>query len=185
MENLMAPRMVMQGTMVEILGVGVLLTGRAGVGKSETALALIKKGHSLVADDVTSLRLDSSGSIVGSPVGVTRYHMEIRGLGIIHVPSLFGVASVRNEKKLDLIINLCSPESVTAEDRSGQAIRTRSVFGVEVSTIEIPVAPGRDVANIVEVAALDQMLKRLGHDAAKELDAKLIAVLSGGGKADE
>lgn len=185
MENLMAPRVVTQGTMVEILGVGVLLTGRAGVGKSETALALIKKGHSLVADDVTSLRLDSSGSVVGAPVGVTRYHMEIRGLGIIHVPSLFGVASVRNEKKLDLVINLCSPETVTSEDRSGQASRTRSVLGVEVPTIEIPVAPGRDVANIVEVAALDQMLKRLGHDAAKELDAKLIAVLAGGGQADE
>ncbi|MEI6148185.1 MAG: HPr(Ser) kinase/phosphatase [bacterium] len=185
MENLMAPHMVMQGTMVEILGVGVLLTGRAGVGKSETALALIKKGHSLVADDVTALRLDSSGAVVGAPVGVTRYHMEIRGLGIIHVPSLFGVASVRNEKKLDVIINLCSPEAVASEDRSGQATRTRPVFGVEIPSIEIPVAPGRDVANIVEVAALDQMLKRLGHDAAKELDAKLISVLAGGGKADE
>jgi HPr kinase/phosphorylase len=185
MENLMAPRMVMQGTMVEILGVGVLLTGRAGVGKSETALALIKKGHSLVADDVTSLRLDSSGAVVGFPMGVTRYHMEIRGLGIIHVPSLFGVASVRNEKKLDLVINLCSPEAVSSEDRSGQVTQTRAVLGAEVPWIEIPVAPGRDVANIVEVAALDQMLKRLGHDAAKELDEKLIAVLAGGGKADE
>lgn len=185
MENLMAPRMVMQGTMVEILGVGVLLVGRAGVGKSETALALIKKGHSLVSDDVTALRLDSSGAVVGAPVGVTRYHMEIRGLGIIHVPSLFGVAAVRNEKKLDLVINLCSPEKVASEDRSGQITHTRQVLGVEIPSIEIPVAPGRDVANIVEVAALDQMLKRLGHDAAKELDEKLIAVLAGGRKADE
>lgn len=185
MENLMAPHMAMQGTMVEILGVGVLLTGRAGVGKSETALALIKKGHSLVADDVTALRLDSSGAVVGSPIGVTRYHMEIRGLGIIHVPSLFGVASVRSEKKLDMVVNLCSPEMVSAEDRSGQAVRTQAILGVEVPVIEIPVAPGRDVANIVEVAALDQMLKRLGHDAAKELDEKLIAALAGGKKADE
>jgi HPr kinase/phosphorylase len=185
MENLMAPHMVIQGTMVEILGVGVLLTGRAGVGKSETALALIKKGHSLVADDVTSLRLDSSGAVVGAPIGVTRYHMEIRGLGIIHVPSLFGVASVRNEKKLDLVINLCSPEMVSGEDRSGQAVRTRTILGSDIPLTEIPVAPGRDVANIVEVAALDQMLKRLGHDAAKELDEKLIAVLAGGKKADE
>ncbi len=185
MENLMAPRVTMQGTMVEILGLGVLLAGRAGVGKSETALALIKKGHSLVADDVTALRLDSSGVVIGAPVGVTRYHMEIRGLGIIHVPSLFGVASVRNEKKLDLIITLCSPDAISAEDRSGQAMRTRAVLGIEIPTIEIPVAPGRDVANIVEVAALDQMLKRLGHDAAKELDDKLIAVLAGGRKSDE
>jgi HPr kinase/phosphorylase len=185
MENLMAPRTTIQGTMVEILGIGVLLSGKAGVGKSETALALIKKGHSLVADDVTALRLDSSGAVIGAPVGVTRYHMEIRGLGIIHVPSLFGVASVRSEKKLDLIITLCSPESVSAEDRSGQAMRTREVLGVDIPTIEIPVAPGRDVANIVEVAALDLMLKGLGHDAAKELDAKLIAVLAGSRKADE
>jgi HPr kinase/phosphorylase len=185
MENLMAPRTVMQGTMVDILGIGVLLVGRAGVGKSETALALIKKGHSLVSDDVTALRLDSSGAVVGAPVGVTRYHMEIRGLGIIHVPSLFGVASVRNEKKLDLIISLCMTDRVSSEDRSGQAANTQTVLGVEVPTIEIPVAPGRDVANIVEVAALDQMLKRLGHDAAKELDERLIAVLAGGNKADE
>lgn len=178
MENLMAPRMIMQGTMVEILGVGVLLVGKAGVGKSETALALIKKGHCLVSDDVTSLRVDSSGAVIGSSTGVIRYHMEIRGLGIIHVPSLFGVASVRSEKRLDLVINLCSPEAITGEDRSGQNPVKRTILGVPIPSIEIPVAPGRDVANIVEVAALDQMLKRLGHDAAKELDEKLISVLA-------
>jgi HPr kinase/phosphorylase len=111
--------------------------------------------------------------------------MEIRGLGIIHVPSLFGVASVRNEKKLDLVINLCSPEMILAEDRSGQLIQQRTILGVNIPTIEIPVAPGRDVANIVEVAALDQMLKRLGHDAAKELDDKLISVLAKDDKQDE
>ena len=185
MENLMAPRMIMQGTMVEILGVGVLLVGKPGVGKSETALALIKKGHALVSDDVTSVRVDSAGSVIGAPVGVTRYHMEIRGLGIIHVPSLFGVASVRNEKKLDLVINLCSPDLISEEDRSGQNALKKNILGVDISCVEIPVAPGRDVANIVEVAALDQMLKRLGHDAAKELDEKLISVLSGEKKADE
>ena len=185
MEDLTAPRMVMQGTMVEILGVGVLLVGRAGIGKSETALALIKKGHSLISDDVTSLRVNNSGAVIGAPVGVTRYHMEIRGLGIIHVPSLFGVAAVRNEKRLDLVISLCSPDAVAAEDRSGQTPQVRTILGVNVPGIEIPVAPGRDVANIVEVAALDQLLKRLGHDAAKELDEKLISVLSGETKADE
>jgi HPr kinase/phosphorylase len=185
MGDLLAPHMVLQGTMVEILGVGVLLTGKPGVGKSETALALIKKGHCLVSDDVTSLRVDSAQDVIGSPIGVIRYHMEIRGLGIIHVPSLFGVASVRNEKKLDLVINLCSPEMILAEDRSGQLIQQRTILGVNIPTIEIPVAPGRDVANIVEVAALDQMLKRLGHDAAKELDDKLISVLAKDDKQDE
>lgn len=185
MENLMAPRTVMQGTMVEILGVGVLLVGKPGIGKSETALALIKKGHCLVSDDVTSMRVDSSGAVIGSPVGVTRYHMEIRGLGIIHVPSLFGVASVRNEKKLDLVITLSSPDAIITEDRSGQNAVKRTILGVDIPSIEIPVAAGRDVANIVEVAALDQMLKRLGHDAAKELDEKLISVLSGANHSDE
>jgi len=185
METLMAPRMIMQGTMVEILGVGVLLVGKAGVGKSETALSLIKKGHCLVSDDVTALRVDSSGDLIGSPVGVIRYHMEIRGLGIIHVPSLFGVASVRNEKKLDLVISLCSPDSISQEDRSGQDTVKRTILGVTIPSIELPVAPGRDVANIVEVAALDQMLKLLGHDAAKELDDKLISVLSENEKVHE
>lgn len=185
MGNLLAPHMVMQGTMVEIMGVGVLLIGKPGVGKSETALSLIKKGHCLVSDDVTSFQVDSSGDVIGSPIGVIRYHMEIRGLGIIHVPSLFGVASVRNEKKLDLVINLCSPEMIASEDRSGQMSENRNILGVNIPSIEIPVAPGRDVANIVEVAALDQMLKRLGHDAAKELDEKLISVLAKDDKTDE
>ncbi len=185
MESLMAPRQVIQGTMVEIMGLGVLLTGKAGVGKSETALSLIKRGHCLVADDVTSCRVDSSGGVIGSPMRATRYHMEIRGLGIIHVPSLFGVASVRGEKRLDLVIQLCTPDTVAADDRSGQTPGMRDIFGVRIPSISIPVAPGRDVANVVEVAALDQLLKRLGHDAAKELDDKLITILAAGGKADE
>jgi HPr kinase/phosphorylase len=137
-----------------------------------------------VADDVTSLRLDSSGDVIGAPVGVTRYHMEIRGLGIIHVPSLFGVASVLNEKKLDMEIDLCAPETITGADRSGQTVKTRTILGVDVPCVSIPVAPGRDVANIVEVAALDMTLKRLGHDAAKELDEKLVSVLARSRKAD-
>ena len=98
----MAPREQVQGTMVEIMGVGVLIEGKPGMGKSETALELIRKGCALVSDDVTMLRRDSAGSLIGSPASITRYHMEIRGLGIIHVPSLFGVASVRGEKKLDI-----------------------------------------------------------------------------------
>lgn len=185
MEDLMAPRMIMQGTMVEILGVGVLLTGKPGVGKSETALALIKKGHCLVSDDVTSLRVDSAGHVIGAPVGVIRYHMEIRGLGIIHVPSLFGVASVRGEKRLDVVINLCHPDQMSREDRSGQNPMRQRILGVEIPFMDIPVAPGRDVSNIVEVAALDQMLKVLGHDAAKELDEKLISTITKDHQADE
>jgi HPr kinase/phosphorylase len=185
MEELMAPRIVWQGTTVEILGIGVLLEGKAGVGKSETALALLQKGHSLVADDVTELRVDKSGSVIATAVGITRYHMEIRGLGIIHVPSLFGVASVRSEKRLDLVVTLSRGEGAGEGDRSGQASSTRDVLGVSVPHLNLPVEPGRDMANIVEVAALDLKLKRLGHDAAKELDEKLISVLAGGTESSE
>ncbi len=178
LENLMAPRLNMQGTMVDIMGIGVLLEGKPGVGKSETALALVKKGFSLVADDVTTVFKDSAGKIVGSPVGVTRYHMEIRGVGIIHVPSLYGIASVRTEKELDLIIRFHRVER--SEDRSWEpdgGLQLRDVLGVNVPSLVLPVAPGRDMANIVEAAALDFKLKLLGHDAAKELDVKLMGVM--------
>ena len=177
MENLSAPRVNVQGTMVEIMGIGVLIEGKPGMGKSEIALGLIKKGHALVADDVTTLRLDSAGCIICSAVDVTRYHMEIRGLGIIHVPSLFGVASVRGEKRLDLVVTLCEPKEAAAlsgDQRSG----VWEMFGVKIPRIFLPVAPGRDLANVVEAAALDQKLKALGHDAEKELDERLIAAMS-------
>ncbi len=184
MENLMAPKMKVQGTMVEIMGIGVLITGKSGLGKSDTALGLIKKGHALVSDDITHLRLDSAGCVIGSPVNVTRYHMEIRGIGIVHVPSLFGVGSVRGEKRLDLIATLQA-----VQDREGNVQRerrtTREVFGVEVPEVVISVSPGRDLANVIETAALDQKLRRLGHDAEKELDQKLMEALSGGRNASE
>ena len=185
MENLMAPRMMIQGTMVEIMGIGVLIEGKPAMGKSETALGLIKRGHALVSDDVTALRLDSSGSLIGSPVNVTRYHMEIRGLGIIHIPSLFGVASVREEKKLDLVATLCDPVTWAREDSRGTVAATKEILGGKIPQILIPVAPGRDLANIIETAALNQKLRRLGHDAAKELDEKLMALMSDGRNASE
>mgnify|MGYP001242680187 CR=1 FL=1 len=178
MENLMAQHVKFQGTMIEINGVGVLIEGKPGVGKSETALALIEKGHSLISDDVTLLRVDSSGSVIGASVDVTRYHMEIRGLGIIHVPSLFGVTSVRDEKRLDIVVSLYRVDERESDDRRSGSRATVNVLGVEVPHVEIPVAPGRALSNLVEAAALDQKLRTLGHDAAKELDEKLITTLT-------
>lgn len=180
MENLMAPVVRVQGTMVEIMGIGVLIEGKPGLGKSETALGLVKRGGALVSDDITVLRLDSQGVVMGSPVTVTRYHMEIRGLGIIHVPSLFGVASVREEKRLDLVVTLVKQNTREDIDRDGQNKMARKLLGVDIPQVVIEVAPGRDLVNIVETAALDQKLIRLGHDAAKELDTRLVALLSGG-----
>lgn len=185
MENLTAPRAKVQGTMVEIMGIGVLIAGKAGVGKSETALALIRKGAALVSDDVTCLRRDSAGSVIGCAARVTRYHMEIRGLGIVHVPSLFGVASVREEKKLDLVARLQAQDEVDRVQSVMDGRRSLDLLGVQVPEVMIPVAPGRDLANVVETAALDQKLRRLGHDATKELDERLMSLMCGGRNVSE
>ncbi len=185
MENLGAPRQKVQGTMVEIMGLGVMIEGASGVGKSDTALALVRRGHSLVADDITSLRRDSSGSIIASPVKVTQYHMEIRGLGIIHVPSLFGVASVREEKKLDFVVTLCQKGKEPECEGFQGRLPVRELLGVEIPQVYVTVEPGRDLANVVETAALNMKLRRLGHDAEKELDERLMALLSDGRDASE
>lgn len=185
MENLMAPRKNVVGTMVELMGIGIMIEGRPGMGKSETALGLIKKGYALVSDDVTAVRRDSSGALMGSPVDATRYHMEIRGMGIIHVPSLFGVAAVRQSKKLDLVATLTDAKKLEAEDRSGMVRRTKTILGVEIPQVLIGVAPGRDIAGLVETAALDCKLRFLGHDAAKELDERLMSLLTDGVDASE
>ncbi len=181
MENLMAPRAAMQGTMVDIMGIGVLIEGRPGIGKSEAALTLIGQGHSLVADDVTRMRRTDERTIIGASAEITRYHMEIRGLGIIHVSSLFGVAAVRDEKELDLIVTLRPMEELEDGGRTLVA-QTRDVLGVAIPQLTIPVAPGRDLANLIVAATLNEKLKRLGHDAAKELDSKLMAAMSAKGK---
>lgn len=179
MQNLTSPRIRVPGTMIEIHGVGVLLEGEPGIGKSEIALALIKRGHSLVADDTTVLTRDSTGTIQGSAVPITREHMEIRGLGIIHVPGLFGVASMRDGMRLDLIIRM-QKAAVGADDidRTGLDAQFRDVLGVPVPLIAVPVAAGRDLTNVVEVAALNQRMKQMGRDAARELDEKLKVALA-------
>jgi len=178
LEKLSAPRERIQGTTMEVMGIGVLLRGDPGIGKSETALSLIERGYSLVSDDVTEIRRTTRGRIVCWANEVTRYHMEIRGLGIIHVPSLFGVASIRRQTELDIVIDLKKPSG--DEDRTGVNPETIELMGVEIPCIRLPVRSGRDMANIVEVAALNQKLKELGHDAAKELDDKVINRLTKG-----
>ncbi len=178
LEKLTAPQERIQGTCMELMGIGVLLRGDPGIGKSETALSLVERGYSLVSDDVTEVRRTTRGRLVCWANEVTRYHMEIRGLGIIHVPSLFGVASIRRQTELDLVVHLRKPTG--NEDRTGVYPETIEILGVEVPCITLPVRSGRDMANIVEVAALNQKLKELGHDAAKELDDKIINRLTHG-----
>lgn len=174
LEELTAPRGRIQGTMLEIMGIGVLLQGKAGIGKSETALSLIERGYSLVADDVTEVVRDSNGRVTAYANRLTRYHMEIRGVGIVHVPSLFGVASIRRETLIDLVINLHAYVNDADEERTGIMPSEIEILGTKFPYYSLPVSPGRDMANIVEATALNHKLKTLGHDAAKELDEKVI-----------
>jgi HPr kinase/phosphorylase len=177
MEQLTAPVLKMSGTSMDVMGVGVLIEGPPGIGKSEAALGLIERGFSLVADDLTIVRRETHGQLVCTSSEATRFHMEIRGLGIIHVPSIFGMASVSLEKRLDLIVSLYPANPTLEGDRSGLTKNTRKLLDREVPLVELPVAPGRDMAGVIEVAAMNQKLSYLGHEAAKEFDEKLIKTL--------
>lgn len=173
LEELTAPHERFQGTMLEIMGIGVLIQGQAGIGKSETALSLIGRGYSLVADDVTEM-VRTGGRVMAFAHELTRYHMEIRGVGIVHVPSLFGVSAIRRDAMLDIVINLHPYKNDADEDRTGIQPGEIEVLGIKFPYFSLPVSPGRDMANIVETTALNYKLKLLGHDAAKELDEKVI-----------
>ncbi len=184
MENIAAPTQYVQGTMVDIKGMGVLIEGVPGIGKSEAAITLVMRGHALVADDVTIIKRTGERTLIGYAPETTRYHLELRGVGIIHVPSLFGVGSVCDEKQLDMIVTLKRSDDIeNIENRDiSMAQKTRVLLGVNVPHIVLPVAAGRELANMIEVAALNHKLLKLGHDAAKELDVKLMKHLLERGK---
>jgi HPr kinase/phosphorylase len=169
-----APQVSEHGSMVDILGIGVLIRGESGIGKSESVLALLERGYSLVSDDITRIRLLEGRELVGTSSETTRYHMEIRGLGIINVPAVFGVASVRPEKNLNLVVTLMDWAKMEEVDRVGIERQTYKILGIDVPHVAIPVRPGRDIARLIEVAALDQKLKSLGHNAAREFNERLI-----------
>jgi HPr kinase/phosphorylase len=170
-----APQVSEHGSMVDILGIGVLIRGESGIGKSETVLALLERGYSLVSDDITRIRLFEGRELVGTSSETTRYHMEIRGLGIINVPAVFGVASVRPEKNLNLVVTLMDWSKMEEEvDRTGLERQSYTILGINLPHVIIPVRPGRDIARLIQVAALDQKLKSLGHNAAREFNERLI-----------
>ena len=174
LESLAAPTARLYATMVEVAGLGVLMRGAPGLGKSETALGLIKRGNALVADDLTCIRRDVANNVLFASAGTTRNYMEIRGIGIIHVPSVFGVTAVREEKRLDLVITFMRMEDVKGElDRVGEDRLTTTILGVAVPEIVIPVSAGRDLVNLVEIAAQQHKLRSAGYDPAKTLDEQL------------
>src|SRR5271170_5136399 len=175
LENMFAPRGTELGSMVDILGVGVLIRGESGIGKSEAVLALIERGYSLVSDDVTKVSLVGGHEVVGTSGELTRNHMEIRGIGIINVAAMFGIKSVRRDKTLNLIVSLKPWDEVSDVDRLGMEQEFVKVLGVDIPHITIPVRPGRDLARLIEVAAYQTKLKISGYNAAQELNERLIA----------
>lgn len=175
LEKLAAPTTTIYGTMVEVCGIGVLFEGDPGLGKSETALGLIKRGSALIADDLTCIRKDVGNNLLfGSASESTVGYMEIRGIGIMHIPSLFGIAAVRGEKRLQLIVTFRRLKDVRGEiDRIGQTCHVKTVLGVDVPNIIIPVSEGRDLVNLVETAAMQQKLLMSGRDPVSELSEHL------------
>jgi HPr kinase/phosphorylase len=179
LEMLFAPSALEMGSMVDILGVGVIIKGESGIGKSECVLALIERGYSLVSDDATKVTLVDNREVVGTSVEVTRNHMEVRGIGIINVAAMFGVRSIRAEKRLDLVVTLKAWGDVKDIDRVGLDEFYVKILGVEVPHYVIPVRPGRDLARLIEVAAFQSKLKSSGFNPAKELNDRLIARMTG------
>jgi len=169
-----SPSVTEFGSMVDILGIGVLIRGASGVGKSECVLGLIERGYSLVADDVTKVKSLEGRELMATAPELTRYHMEVRGIGIINVVSIFGIGAIRIEKRLDLVVTLKDWQELEEVDRIGLDRELYEILKIEVPHITIPVRPGRDIARLIEVAAMDQKLKSLGLNSAVEFNEKLL-----------
>lgn len=178
LEALFSPRETVLGSMVDILGIGVIIRGESGIGKSECVLALIERGYSLVSDDVVDVTLFEGHYLVGKSPEITQNFMEVRGIGIIDVKSMFGIRSIRDEKRVDLVVTLKDWNDVKEIDRLGMEQQYVKILGIKVPHIIIPVRPGRDIARLVEVAALYTKLKAAGYNTAKELDERIIKKFS-------
>lgn len=178
LEKHFAPRTSTHGTLLDIKGIGTLIRGKSGVGKSESALALIERGHSLVADDLVYIRLLGERELMGFGSELSRGYMECRGIGIINIGELFGVRSIRLQKRVDFIVTFIDWKPGMPEERTGLEMNYHSFLGVKVPHVEIPVRPGRDMARLVEAAAMVQALKLMGHNSAREFNERLIQHMS-------
>ncbi|HEX8536180.1 MAG TPA: HPr(Ser) kinase/phosphatase, partial [Cystobacter sp.] len=170
----------LHGVLIDVFGVGVLLLGKSGIGKSEIALDLVMRGHRLVADDIVDVTRRRQGVVYGTGNAVIRHHMEIRGLGIINIKDLFGVASVRERKMIELVIELQEWDPHQEYDRLGVEDRFMSIVGVDVPLSVVPVRPGRNMTTIIEVAARNQLLKQRGHHSAREFAERLNRAIAEG-----
>ena len=170
----LAPRMTTHGVLVEVYGEGVLLLGDSGVGKSETAIELVKRGHRLVADDAVEVKRVSDKSLLGSAPDIIRHFIELRGIGIIDVKMIFGMGAVKNTEKIDMIINLEVWQAKKQYDRLGLTTEYTELLGIKVPSLTIPVKPGRNLAVVVEVAAMNHRQKKMGYNAAEALNSRLM-----------
>lgn len=174
----LAPMTTMHGVLVEVYGEGILLIGESGVGKSETAIELVKRGHRLVADDAVEIKRVSSKTLVGSSPEIIRHFIELRGIGIVDVKRIFGMGAVKDTENIDLIINLEPWQSGKHYDRLGLDTQSTEVLGLKIPSLTIPIKPGRNLAIIVEVAAMNHRQRRMGHNAAEELNNRLLEQMS-------
>ncbi|MGR3765786.1 HPr(Ser) kinase/phosphatase [Rossellomorea sp. NS-SX7] len=180
LESKLAPTTAVHGVLVDIYGVGVLITGKSGVGKSETALELVKRGHRLVADDCVEIRQEDTDTLVGTSPELIEHLLEIRGVGIINVMTLFGAGAVRNYKRITLCINLEIWDKTKQYDRLGLEEEKMRIIDSDITKMTIPVRPGRNLAVIIEVAAMNFRLKRMGVNAAEQFTNRLSDVIEDG-----
>jgi HPr kinase/phosphorylase len=177
LEDSLAERTMIHAVLMDVLGLGVLIAGESGIGKSECALDLIVRGHRLVADDTVEVRRRQETILIGSCPELTRHHMELRGLGVINVKELFGIASTRSSKRVELVVQLERWVPTREYERLGLDDTFYEILGLRVPLLKMPVAPGRNIAILVEVAARNQLLRQRGHHAARELANRLDASL--------
>jgi len=183
LEDVLTAQTSMHGVLLDVFGVGILLLGKSGIGKSEIALDLVMRGHRLVADDIVDVRRRTPDSVIGAGSEIIKHHMEIRGLGIINIKDLFGVASIRDRKKIEIVLELVEWDPSVEYDRLGVEDRKFRILDVEIPMLIVPVRPGRNMTTIVEVAARNHLLKLQGHHSAREFQDRLnraIAVAPGG-----
>jgi HPr kinase/phosphorylase len=175
LSDIFAPQTTIHGVLVEVYGIGILITGDSGVGKSETALELIERGHRLVADDVVDIRCVNGSILMGQGANkVIGHHMEIRGLGIINITHLFGVRAIRDKKQIQLVCGLEEWDPEKVYDRIGTLEKTTEILGVRIPLLEIPVKPGRNIPIIIETASMNERLKKMGYHSAKEFNQNIL-----------
>ncbi len=170
----LAPRITRHGVLVEVYGEGMLILGDSGIGKSETAIELVKRGHRLIADDAVEIKRVSAKTLVGSAPELIKYYIELRGIGIVDVRRLFGMGSVKETERIDLVINLEQWDSEKMYDRFGLDEQYEDILGIKVPSITIPVHPGRNLAVVLEIAAMNNRQKRMGYNTAEEFNKRLM-----------